>query len=332
MRNHSREMKKLNEEIRNIRKTFSKKECLHPDAPHNCRGRIVKAHTVQKRGGLTKIADDGHVLAPNSYKATTEFTRIGINRASTFTGFRKYHDDTLFAPIEKFPLNLTRRHAFLLAFRVVSHEFFLKRRAVEIQIPDGTPFPEIMLKYQAGARLAITDLETVHQQMGKALKSCRFRDSNYYAVEFDRVPGMSCSGTPCIEFDFHGNRLQSLNRQDALEIITFSILPFRENRGVAVFAWFGKSNVNKRFIKSLSSLPKNDIPDALVRFAFQSLENMFLAPTWWNNLSDATKERLTIRYDSSFGQDEFAFIDLRPDGVRSAQWKVTGKPRTNVAV
>ena len=323
-------MKKLHEGLSNLRKTINKKECLHPEAPHSCRGRIVRAHTVQRSSGLAKIADDGHVLTPDSSKAITEFIRIGINKASTFTGFCKYHDDTLFAPIEKFPLTLTRHHAFLLAFRVVSHELFLKRRTVELHVPDEAPFPEFMLGFQDGARIAIRDLQTLHEEMGKALKKGRFRDTSYYAVEFDRVPGILCSGTPNIEFDFHGNRLQNLMRKDALEYITFSLLPFRENRGVAVFAWYGKSNVNKRFIRSLASLPKRDLPDAFVRFAFQSLENMYLAPTWWNDVPDGIKEALIIRYDSSFLRDSFAFFDLRPDGVKIANWKVVDKPKTNV--
>lgn len=39
-----------------------------------------------------------------------------------------------------------------------------------------------------------------------------------------------------------------------------------------------------------------------------------------------------IRYDSSFWRDEFAFIDLKPDGVKLADWKVIGKPKTNLTL
>ena len=312
------------------RKVFGKKECLHPAAPDTCKGQIVKAHTIQKRGGLTKIAENGHVLTPDSSCEPTEMKRIGINKASTFTGFCKFHDDSLFALIEKYPLLLNRRHAFLLAFRVVSHELFLKRRTVELPIPDGAPFPEFLLSYQAGARVAMTDLQPLHSEMGRALVRRSFRNTKFFAIEFDAVPQILCSGAPNVEFDFHGNRLQYLTRQEPLEYITFSLLPFSENRTVAVFAWYGKSNVNEKFIRSLSSLSNRDLPDAYVRFAFQSLENMFLAPTWWNELHDASKERLVTRYDSSFRRDEFTSFDLRPDGVKLAEWKVVGKPKTNV--
>src|SRR5436190_15579016 len=36
--------------------------CLHALAPRECEGPIVKAHTVQRAGGLRSIAENGHVL------------------------------------------------------------------------------------------------------------------------------------------------------------------------------------------------------------------------------------------------------------------------------
>lgn len=44
----------------------SKKYCLHPKASEaNCKGGIVKAHTIQRSGGLSKIAEKGHVMRLN---------------------------------------------------------------------------------------------------------------------------------------------------------------------------------------------------------------------------------------------------------------------------
>ena len=330
MHNNSQELRKLHEGIGGLRKTFRKKECLHPEAPHNCSGNIIKAHTVQKSGGLTKIAENGHVLTPDSSSDPTKMKKIGIKKASTFTGFCKFHDEILFAPIEKHPLQLNRRHAFLLAFRGTSKELFLKRRTVEHEISDEAPYPDLWLNHRAGARVALLDLRPIHQEMGNALVKGSFRDTKYFAIEFDSVPDILCSGAMNIEYDFHANRLQYLTRQEQLEYITFSLLPYQNGHGVAVFAWFGKSNVNKKFIRSLSSLRKSDIPDAIVRFAFQHFENMFLAPKSWNQMPDDKTERLLKRYDSSFWRDEFLYIDLRPDGVNLVDWKVVGMPKTNL--
>lgn len=330
LRRKSEEMRRLHEGFGDLRKTFSKKECLHPQAPLNCRGRIIRAHTVQKSGGLTKIAENGHVLTPDSSSDPTEMKKIGINKASTFSGFCKLHDDQLFAPIEKRPFQLNRRHAFLLTFRGVSKELYLKRRTTEHEITDDLPFPEFWLNYRARANVAIQDLQPLYHLMGNALKRGNFRDTNYYAIELDSVPDILCNGTPNIEFDFHANRLQYLTRSERLEYITFSLLPYRNRHGVAVFSWFGKSSVNKKFIRSLFSLSKRDVPDAIARFAFQHIENMFLAPSWWNQLPAATKDLLIRRYDSTFLSNGFQFIDLRPDSIKLVDWNVVGKPKTNL--
>ena len=38
--------------------------CLHPEASEtNCSQQIVRAHTVQRRGGLAAIAENGHVIS-----------------------------------------------------------------------------------------------------------------------------------------------------------------------------------------------------------------------------------------------------------------------------
>ena len=218
---------------------------------------------------------------------------------------------------------------FSLHFASFAMNCFSSDARLSSRFQMGRPFPDLMLSYQAGARIAIRNLQPLHTEMGNALLRRRFRKTNFFAIEFDTVPQVLGTGAPNVEFDFHGNRLQFLTRQAPLEYITFSILPFDGNRGVAVFAWHGKSNVNARFIRSLSSLSKRDIPDAIVRFAFQSIENMFLAPTWWNQLPDSVKKRLLTRYDSSFWRDENLFIDLRPHGVKLVDWNVTNM-KTNL--
>lgn len=44
------------------KRNYSKKYCIHPSANVGvCEGKIVKAHTIQKSGGLSRIAENGHV-------------------------------------------------------------------------------------------------------------------------------------------------------------------------------------------------------------------------------------------------------------------------------
>lgn len=86
-------------------KFYSSKSCSVPDAmKHECNKKIIKAHSVSKGSSLKAISVDGHVLTTlnlnaGSYK-NFKPVLIGINKASTFTGFCEKHDAKLFSPIE----------------------------------------------------------------------------------------------------------------------------------------------------------------------------------------------------------------------------------------
>lgn len=56
---------------------------------------------------------------------------VGLKQASTFTGFCGRHDDVTFAPLEKRPFEGTDEQIFLLAYRVLCLELFLKRADME---------------------------------------------------------------------------------------------------------------------------------------------------------------------------------------------------------
>jgi hypothetical protein len=115
------------------RQLFQKGYCLHAQAdPHTCVMPIVKAHTIQRNGGLSQIALNGNVYSFATghnlhHGVLAEAKVIGINQASTFNGFCKMHDEKTFEPIEKHPFQST----FLLAYRALCREIFLKRMAAE---------------------------------------------------------------------------------------------------------------------------------------------------------------------------------------------------------
>jgi hypothetical protein len=108
--------------------------CFHPNASSaNCSGKIIKAHTVQRNGGLSQIAKDGHVytaandissVIQNQGEITLKLT--GLKTATTFTGFCNRHDTEIFKPIETVPFNPSSEHAFLLAYRVLCKELYAK--------------------------------------------------------------------------------------------------------------------------------------------------------------------------------------------------------------
>lgn len=318
-----------------LRRKTKIKECLHPHAPQDCKGKIVKAHTVQ-RSMLKTIAQNNHVYTPSiDYDAVDRpfcMESKGLKQASTFTGFCGLHDNELFAPIEKRALEINEHHSFLLAYRSMAKElynnksgspfFIFDANAHESRDPTEKTIAGIYVEGEENDEYVMQDF-VVFAKMGIAYDEDNYDGTRYFAIELNCVPDMLCSGTTNVEFDFNGNRLQSVVQAERQDLITLSLLPFRNTSGVAVFTWYGQSSVNERFIRSLLSLPEYDIPNAIVRFIFQHFENFFAAPRWWDNLSPPTKKQLIERFESTFYLESYVFIDLSADGMDYVDWKVT---------
>ena len=138
------------------------------------------------------------------------------------------------------------------------------------------------------------------------------------------MPEVVCSGGFAPEYDFHGNLLQDyLNLQKNLESLYFSLVPF-EKVGVAVFGWMeNEGSACLKFIKTLHELKaENEIGNALIRFIFDSLENTFFKPSWWDSLSNHEKDVLQNKVLSGAleRRKKNCLID---DGLRVVNWKVT---------
>jgi len=74
-----------------------------PSEKGNCSGGIIRAHTIAKSDCLKRIASDGHVysIIPDlttlmKYNGKLTPRLVGINKASTMTGFCAIHDRDLF--------------------------------------------------------------------------------------------------------------------------------------------------------------------------------------------------------------------------------------------
>ena len=305
-------------------KAIRKRVCMHPESPANCSGAYGRAHSVQK-SQLKKIAKDSKVSKIGLHPITgiPRVENVGINKASTFYGFCNYHDDKLFAPIEKKSLSLNRENALLLTFRGMSIHMYYKRRRKETELfgnlQNHVLHPDIRA-YDKHIRLGLDRLlrfaEPTYTRIGKDILVNKFVNAYYVALIFDCVPDILCSEASIINFGFDGRLLRE--KPQPYDFLTLSLLPYQVNKGIAFFAWHGKCKTNQNFLKTLLSLGKQELPDAVVRFAFSQLNNFFFAPSWWNELSPVKKNSLMNK-----AVDRKVIPDLWPDGSSYVNWKVT---------
>lgn len=333
------ERPQFHEVIDLYRELTATKYCSHP-IHSECEGQIVKAHTVPKSGSLRRIAKNGHVYQFRADLPLLKQTHgrpveklIGINDASTFTGFCSRHDSKVFEPIEVRPFEPIAQHAFLLAYRSICRELFAKQHHVDVlqqlkdfdrglSVEDQMKMQEFLSISASGAQSGLSRLVDCKAKLGTVLMTSSYEDVSFYTLLLNRTPEIVATGSIYVEYDFDGARLQPLaNPNIKLDVITFSVIA-TEAGGAVVFSWIDETHgACTRFIESLNRIQKSGIGDAIVRFLFTYCENTFFSPVWWETQS--TTNQAKIRERANLGT---FFTNLPPsnclvhDGLHFVEW------------
>jgi hypothetical protein len=264
------------------------------------------------------------------------FKRIGVNEASTFTGFCQRHDSELFWPIEMKPFTASKEQLFLLAYRALSKEVYAKRFTLRMQtlLRKGDvgkkPIEQVLLQQQLYLpaqllRWSLRDLEANLKDYDEICLSRDFDRMSAYLVFADRILDFAVSGGVHPEFDFEGRILQDLATPERLEFLTYSALPFR-NGGVIAFVWDStRGGSCLRLMQTLDRLAEADIADALVRLTFEHFENTYADPRWWEGMSAFGRNHLLQRFATAASNQNRKPNCLADDGLRTARWKMIAR-------
>lgn len=333
------------EASKKFRKAFSTKYCLAP-APikTQCSGTIAKAHTVPKSGSLQKIARNGHVYSfipslenLNKYGGKLQPELIGINQASTFTGFCSVHDNSIFSKIEGQSFLDSQEQCFLLAYRAICREVYTKRASASLSnlrrdTDRGKPFEQQLaiqgfnFYFDMGVNAGLRDIEHYKTIYDEILLYGDFSSVRAYIIKLDSPPPIMCSAGTFLEQDFEGNQLQDLDNLNVTpQLLNFTSF-YGGECGVIVFTWLPECDlVCRPFIDSLRSLPPDRITDGLIRFFFEFCENLHIQPDWWENLSDSRRDALIGRLAASANitspRNSGCIAD---DGIRFDNWPISG--------
>lgn len=320
------------------RKNLIDRYCSHPAAsPTECSNQIINAHTIQKRGGLAAIAEEGHVISglagtKDLFKNKGQIIpkRVGINSASTFTGFCGRHDAEMFLPVERRLTKLDIEACFLLSFRALAYEAYQKRLSLKWidvyrQADRGRDFAAqcdiqgYIWHHAEGVRLGVNDSERWKKEYDQAFVSGDYKGFRCYTIKLSEIiPIVACGGLH-VEYDFEGRALQKLGR----DLLNYEHMLYNltvlNGKSVAVFGWSGKiDGPATALVQSLAELPSSEKVQAIVRLAFEHLENVYMRPSWWIGLAPSVQAKIVARMASGIGPDpasERRLDCLRPDGV-----------------
>lgn len=272
--------------------------CYHPSAPDECSHGIIRAHTIQKRSGLDVIAEEGHVLSARDGRSgvlAKDLELIGINKASTFRGFCSKHDTVTFQKAENIR-TFDVRVAYLLCYRALCFEAYMKMVALKTLdffrdvIDRGSDFEGQVESQDSLSRFIYTTQLGKFEHERLKLIWDRYLDNygganfQWYAIQFDGLIPLVTSGTFFPERDFSGAALQPITAPvGALGLLGFNILPIA-GKTCAIFGWLDNKPQNLNFVKSLHNIPPDLLASSIVQFSFDTSDNLFVRPSWWQQL------------------------------------------------
>lgn len=305
---------KLYELDKELKSSYTIKKCMTPKELHKeCSKRIIKAHTISKSNNLKEISINGHVY---TFKKTLQeldknngvfpVEKIGINNASIFYGFCSIHDKKLFSDIENEPIIFSDKQIFLLAYRSIANELYLKLASLDYNkkmlkhkskiSPSMPPLLDLNITMlEEGTKTSIRDLEFIKQFYDYSLLNNQFSGQmNYYMLIINKIPEIvnSAGWIPTIDFD--NNELADLLEKD-IKYNTLTMNTIRYNdKGAIIFSWHKKLECENclRFIQSLHNIENKYKSYAILKWLFECNENIYWSIKWWDTLDEKFKNIL----------------------------------------
>ena len=316
--------------------------CLHPNSPGECSEKVIRAHTIQKRSSLKRIAEDGHVLGLSAGLADLDrndgkvgVKRVGINQASTFSGFCGHPDKLTFSPVEDAPFAASDEQCFLLGYRAMCRELYQKMTALKAMnyirtldrghsVEEQIGLQSFLDRMERGQSAGYRDLMDRKSDFDRILLSGSFSEVSNYVILTNNIPDVLASFGVTVQFDFQGNKLQNLSDTDRLLDSLYVSVVATEAGGAIVLSWRdAHSHTCTKFVQSLAVLPDHDVPDAIVRLVFEYSENTFFRQSWWDALDTHRQSSLIDRITSGFDVCVPRQPDcLFPDGNHYVNWAI----------
>jgi len=241
----------------------------------------------------------------------------------------------VFAPLETQTFVPTDEQAFLLFYRPLVKEIYLKERRLTSldlareadkgkTLSSQLAIQKLVELMATGIRKSLEELRSQKAAFDRSLIDRDFSSIRYVVLDLADAPTVMCSGIAQPDYDFAGQPIQDVgDLQQPAQFVAFSLMS-ADGGGAAVFAWPSTSDIAaSRLVDSLLNLSKEAIPHALVRFAYSVFENTYASPVWWESLTPAMRDALEVRINH-----RISFVEsvksayLVDDGVRAVHWHV----------
>lgn len=306
----------FNRKLKELKENANTNECLFKDEG-NCEEKIIKAHSIQNNKFLKKIARNGDVFYIHSYITNEDnlkfdFCKEGRNKFSTFRGFCKKHDKTIFSPIEDCDYSNSSEKNFLFAFRALAKEIyhvkenvslFEKVREEALKNFKIELFPLITTNYNNAKTNLVTHLKDI-DEFKNGIKLKKYDSLYTKVIIFDKeYPIVSnCSFIPYFSTDF--NRILNKEYQEIQDgkinpLIFLNVFPEQGKTYVLISCFKKYKEMLENFFESLNenNINENNIKERISMLILTYAGNTGYSPDYIaNKFSEQEKELMVEIY------------------------------------
>lgn len=304
---------------------FKVKRCMHPSSLE-CNGRRIKAHTIQRKGGLKHIVDDTNnvLMMPRNIEGDDP-ELIGWKEASTFYGFCSHHDSTIFKNIEVEEFKSSPEQCFLLYYRALSYELYQKEALVGIlQKQKETLDNGLTLDQQINIQLTlfrngqnfsrtVSELQEEKRDADNTLMHETYSGYSHLVIYFTGNFDLFTASHFHLAYDLSGNEIYDINDTSVFgEGASFSIVPVDDDMGAFVISWNKKYLHAKTFVDRFLEVNSEIQLNLMHQLLFAQSENVCFSSDWWGSLDEVQKSFVKKLY--AFGADNYG-KELNPELV-----------------
>lgn len=272
--------------------------CLYP-VNSECNGGIVKAHAIQNNRILKKISDNGRVITVNGVSNYLfQDTKLnGRSNATTFHGFCKYHDKTVFQDIEDRPFTQTRKQLFLLAYRTFAWHYHKKRE----QQNKSLLFESVMRtrgfaensddskQFRKGMQLGLRDNDIKKEIFDSAILSSDYEilESCIWTIPYEVQFAVSMMYE--MMYDIQGIGINAHCGDRCEKSIFLNIFPM-DGQSYCVWSWFKEDNEYQRFADQFMALDDGEKKNYLNNKLPAWTDSLVISPIMWNGWEKEVQE------------------------------------------
>lgn len=237
----------------------------------------------------------------------------GKNEATTFTGFCKYHDSSIFAPIEIYEYKGDIQQNFLFAYRVFVQEYHEKLRLVNYYKDLFRKEPSLynQTSFVMDYRFRQLDefyMDKLKRIFDKAINEEDFDIFETIKIELPNAYDFAVSAMITPEIDLVGNMLNDIFslEKELCGFLYLTIFP-TDTSTIVLFSWLKEdSDFFINYKNQILSLTYEELKKYLNNFIPKYTTNIVISPRLWDKQSEVGKREFTKEFENMLTEIEFS--------------------------